>query len=73
MDQMEAALAAFANFMWGPPLVVLLVGGGLFFTAHSKLMHFGWAQFCAQDVVLGTVLISCAVGTTNILVLRPGK
>jgi AGCS family alanine or glycine:cation symporter len=40
MDQMEAALAAFANFMWGPPLVVLLVGGGLFFMAHSKLMHF---------------------------------
>ena len=42
MDQMEAALAAFANFMWGPPLVVLLVGGGLFFMAHSKLMHFSY-------------------------------
>ena len=40
MDQVEAALSAFAEFMWGPPLVVLLVGGGLFFMVHSRLMHF---------------------------------
>lgn len=40
MPQIEAALAAFAGFMWGPPLVVLLVGGGLFFMWHSRLMHF---------------------------------
>lgn len=40
MDSVEAALAAFAGFMWGPPLVVLLVGGGLFFTIHSRLLHF---------------------------------
>lgn len=36
----EAALAAFAGFMWGPPLVILLVGGGLFFTLHARLLHF---------------------------------
>ena len=40
MEQLEAALAAFAGFMWGPPLVVLLVGGGIFFTLHSHLTHF---------------------------------
>jgi AGCS family alanine or glycine:cation symporter len=40
MIQIENALAAFANFMWGPPLVVLLVGGGLFFMFHSRLIHF---------------------------------
>lgn len=40
MHRMEAALAAFASFMWGPPLVILLVGGGLFFTLHSRLLHF---------------------------------
>lgn len=40
MEQIESALAAFAGFMWGPPLVVLLVGGGLFFMIHSKLLHY---------------------------------
>lgn len=40
MAAIESALAAFAGFMWGPPLVVLLVGGGLFFTLHSRLLHF---------------------------------
>ena len=33
--QVEQALNAFAGFMWGPPLVVLLVGGGLFFVVYS--------------------------------------
>jgi hypothetical protein len=27
MENIEAVLAAFSDFMWGPPLVVLLVGG----------------------------------------------
>jgi AGCS family alanine or glycine:cation symporter len=37
--QLEAAIAAFASFLWGLPLVILLVGGGLFFTVHSRLLH----------------------------------
>ncbi|NQV70468.1 MAG: sodium:alanine symporter family protein [Pseudohongiella sp.] len=40
MNQLEAAVAAYANFMWGLPLVILLVGGGLFFMLHSRLRHF---------------------------------
>ena len=40
MEQIEIALAAFSSFMWGPPLVVLLVGGGAFFMFHSRLRHF---------------------------------
>lgn len=32
---MEALFTAFANFMWGLPLVILLVGGGLFFVVYS--------------------------------------
>lgn len=40
MERIEAALAAFSGFMWGPPLVILLVGGGLFFMLHSRLLHF---------------------------------
>lgn len=44
MNSIEAALAAFAGFMWGPPLVLLLVGGGLFFTLHSRLLHFRYIR-----------------------------
>ena len=40
MEQIENALAKFAGFMWGPPLVVLLVGGGLFFMIHSRLLQY---------------------------------
>lgn len=40
LEQLETTLAAFANFMWGPQLVILLVGGGLYFSAHSRLRHF---------------------------------
>jgi AGCS family alanine or glycine:cation symporter len=40
MDLIEAAIAAYTNFMWGLPLVILLVGGGCFFMIHSRLRHF---------------------------------
>ncbi len=40
MEQIENALAAFSGFMWGTPLVVLLVGGGLFFMVHSRLLQY---------------------------------
>lgn len=46
LEQMEAAFNAFAGFMWGPPMVVLLVGGGLFLTVYSRLRpyrYFGHA------------------------------
>jgi AGCS family alanine or glycine:cation symporter len=36
MDAINEALAAFSAFMWGTPMVVLLVGGGLFFVVHSR-------------------------------------
>ena len=40
MTQIDAAIAAYVNFMWGLPLVILLVGGGFFFMLHSRLRHF---------------------------------
>jgi AGCS family alanine or glycine:cation symporter len=43
MDSFSTAMAAFATFMWGTPLVVLLVGGGMFFVIHSRgrpYLHF---------------------------------
>jgi len=43
---MEVAFSAFANFMWGLPLVILLVGGGLFLLIYSRARpyrYFGHA------------------------------
>lgn len=36
MKDLETLFTAFANIMWGTPLVVLLVGGGLFFVLYSR-------------------------------------
>lgn len=40
MEWLASAAAAFSNFVWGMPMIVLLVGGGLFFTFYSKLRPF---------------------------------
>lgn len=45
-EWLEYASAAFANAIWGTPLLVLLVGGGLFFAVYSRLLpyrHIGHA------------------------------
>lgn len=42
----EVGLNAFADFMWSTPLVILIVGGGMFLLAYSRLRpyrHFGHA------------------------------
>ncbi|MFC6633208.1 alanine/glycine:cation symporter family protein [Microbulbifer taiwanensis] len=36
LSAIDSALAAFANFVWGPPLLVLLVGGGLALLIYSR-------------------------------------
>lgn len=38
--EMERLSAVFANFVWGTPLLVLLVGGGLFFALYSRLLPY---------------------------------
>ena len=40
MEAVEQALVAFAGFVWGTPLVILLVGGGLFFVLYSGLLPY---------------------------------
>lgn len=40
MDQLAQALQALSGFLWGTPLIVLLVGGGLFFTCYSRFQLF---------------------------------
>ena len=44
--QLEQLSAEFANFVWGIPLILLLLGGGLFFALYSRFLpyrHFGHA------------------------------
>lgn len=46
LTALENGLNTFADFMWGTPTVLLLVGGGLFLTVFSRLRayrHFGHA------------------------------
>ncbi|MDX1455677.1 MAG: amino acid carrier protein, partial [Gammaproteobacteria bacterium] len=46
MQTLEAVFSAFSAFMWGTPLIVLLVGGGCYFLLHSRALpyrHFGHA------------------------------
>jgi len=46
MKAIETFLNEFSKMMWGMPLVILMVGGGLFFVFYSKFIpyrHFGHA------------------------------
>lgn len=46
MDSVAGALQALSGFLWGPPLITLLVGGGIFFAIYSKFrpyLYFGHA------------------------------
>lgn len=40
MQQIEEFLQAFSNLAWGPPLLFLLVGGGIYFTLYSRFLPF---------------------------------
>ncbi len=40
METIDRALAAFSSFMWGTPLVILLVGGGLYFLFYSRFTPY---------------------------------
>ena len=34
----------FASFVWGPPLLILLVGGGLFFTLYGRFLPYRYMK-----------------------------
>jgi AGCS family alanine or glycine:cation symporter len=40
MLTIDSIIADFSSFMWGTPLLVLLLGGGLFFTFYSRFTPF---------------------------------
>ena len=40
MSQIDQFISDFASFVWGFPLLILLVGGGLFLLIMSKMISF---------------------------------
>ena len=52
LSTLEAATGAFSRFMWGFPLVTLLVGGGLFFLIYSRFLPFRYLKH-SIDVLAG--------------------
>ncbi|MFC2126294.1 alanine/glycine:cation symporter family protein, partial [Bacteroidota bacterium] len=49
-DRIESAFESFSNFMWGIPLVLLLLGGGAFFLIYSGLVPFRYFRHAIQVI-----------------------
>lgn len=52
MEYLEKAISAFSNFMWGIPLLLLLLGGGMYFLFYSRLLPFRYFKHAIQ-ILLG--------------------
>ena len=39
-EYFESAISSFAGFMWGPPLLIILLGGGIYFSFYSRFVPF---------------------------------
>jgi len=48
LEFLERATAAFSSFMWGYPLLILLIGGGAFFLIYSRLLPFRYFRHAIQ-------------------------
>lgn len=48
MEFLERATAAFSSFMWGYPLLILLIGGGAYFLIYSRLLPFRYFKHAFQ-------------------------
>lgn len=52
MEYIENAIVQFSEFIWGTPLLIVLIGGGFFFMIYSKLMPFRYIGH-AVDILRG--------------------
>ena len=80
MDKMQTLLDSISSFVWGPPLLVLLVGTGIYLTFRLKclqIIHLPKAfkfLFSKSDSTEGDVssfaalctALSATIGTGNI-------
>lgn len=51
MEYLEQAMAAFSKFMWGFPLLILLLGGGFYFLVYSRLLPFRYFKHAFQILI----------------------
>ena len=51
-DTIDGFMSSLANFLWGTPLVILLLGGGFYFSIISRLIPFAYLRH-AIDILLG--------------------
>ena len=51
-NTIDSAMANLAGFLWGTPLVMLLLGGGIFFAAYSRLVPMLYFKH-GIDILLG--------------------
>ena len=54
-DLIDSFMADLANALWGTPLVILLLGGGFYFSIISKLVPFKYLNH-AISILLGKKL-----------------
>lgn len=47
-DKIESALIAFGDYAWGYPLLIILLGGGLFFLVFSRLLPYRYLGHAIQ-------------------------
>ncbi len=52
MKRIENLIIEFSDFIWGTPLLILLLGGGFFFMIYSQLMPFRYITH-AVDILRG--------------------
>ena len=52
IEKLDPLIAAFAELMWGPPLLALLIGGGLFFTLYCRFIPFRYVKH-GFNILLG--------------------
>ena len=45
---LKEILVGFGNSMWGMPLLLLLMGGGLFFLIYSRFLPFRYFKHAVQ-------------------------
>ena len=50
-EVLETFFNRWADLMWGTPLVVLLVGGGLYFMIHSASVSYTHLTLPTSDLV----------------------
>lgn len=50
LDFLETIFVAFGNYAWGTPLLILLIGGGLYFVIHSRFQPYKYFKHSIQVI-----------------------